>query len=283
MKVIQLEHNVGGSTVDEMLANPLSFQNSSKDGSKSANCTWQTVQAMTDGGATAACLANGLQLTSRIPTYPESILMSLGEATFRLRNAHSLADTIHDAPLVFSCTHAKEARLLAEDSDPRDRRYLSGMRLGTTLHVYCGSIDSAINRAQAFAEYSDVVCYRTSKVDLFEAEYFAAEIRAAFPGKQLGFGYEASLSTHQASDLVSVDLEKSIRRIGYEYFFWVHSQSIVFPSSPISKPWIFFDDATTQSCIEDTAATVPSFHDSMESVPCETSPHNSQRKRMSRR
>jgi isocitrate lyase len=283
MKIIQLEHRAGGSNVDEMLGNPLSHQNSSKNGSRSADHTWKTARAMMDGGATAGCLANGLQFTSRIPTYPESILLSLGEAAFRLRNVQILADSTHDAPLVFSCTHAKEAGLLAEDSDPRDRRYLSGMRVSTDLHVYCGSIDAAVKRAQAFAEYSDVVCYRTSKVDLFEAECFAAEIRAASPCKKLGFGYEVNLSTHQGSDLDNVDLEKSVRRIGYEYFFWVHSQSIVFPSSPTSKPWIFFDDATTQSCIYNLAADVPSFHNSTETIRCETSLHKSQRKRMSGR
>jgi isocitrate lyase len=202
---------------------------------------WETIQRLTDAGASAVGLPDGFLLTCRADRQSDTVLVPTKDAIQRLERARTVADSMDSPPIVFACTNAREARSLTCDEDLRDRRYLSGIRSIHGSHVYCGSIEASIGRALAYAPYADVVCYRAPKLDFAEAERFASAIRASFPGKQLGAGF-SPISHEQWSGFDHVNHERKLRKLGYDYYFFTQFRSVVFPVFPEAALWAFFDD-----------------------------------------
>lgn len=204
--------------------------------SRTEETPWEKLQRLTEAGASAIGLPNGLLASHRAGWQSDAVLMPTKTAIARLKQAQSLAESMENRPMVFACTCARSVRALTVDEDPRDRRYLTGAITTNGFHVYCGGIDAALSRALAYAPYADVLCYWATKMDLGEAQRFASVIRATFPDKPLGVVF----SLQQEFD--SFCLHKSLMQFGYKYSFLTFAESLVFPRSPENRPWAFFDD-----------------------------------------
>lgn len=197
---------------------------------------WQAIQRLTEAQASAIGLPHGLVISNRAGQSSGTVLVPIQDAIERLEQARTVATTMDDEPLVFVCTNAYEARSLTTVEDPRDRRYLSGVRTIDGFHVYCGSIEAAISRGLAYAPYADVVCYQASRFDLAQAQCFASAVRASFPDKPLGVGFPLQHGFDHAC------YKKRLIHLGYSYFFLNISESLIFPAFPEDRPWVLFDD-----------------------------------------
>jgi isocitrate lyase len=209
--------------------------------SSESGLAWQTAPLLTAAGAVAIGLPDGCMITNRGNHLSTNALVPTKAAVQRLEQARTVTRRMSRPPITFACTDAREARSLTNDEDARDRRYLSGVRAVDGRHVYCGGIDASIGRALAYAPYADVVCYRASRLELSDAERFASAIRAAFPDKQLGVGFSPwSHGLQSRSD--DVRRGERLSRLGYDYYFFTFSESVVFPAFPHGDMWILFDD-----------------------------------------
>ena len=214
---------------------------------------WQAAQLFTAAGAVAIGLPGSLIINRGSPL-SRNALVPTQAAARRLEEARSVTKRLGPGATVFACTDARDARSLTNDEDPRDRRYLSGVRAIDGCHVYCGGIDAAIARALAYAPYADVVCYSASSLDLADAQRFALAIRAAFPDKQLGVGF--SPWSHELPGRPDdIRCGESLFRLGFDYYFLIFSESLVFPAFPRKDTWVLFDDRADcggTGCVEES-------------------------------
>jgi isocitrate lyase len=203
---------------------------------------WQTVQCMTEAGASAVGLPDGFLVTSGVSRRPATVLVPVDETTRRLKRARDIAASMDTQPLVIVCTHARGAQYLADDKDSRDRRYLSGVRTIDGLHVYCGSIEASISRALAYAPDADVVCYYSLGLDFAEAERFASAIRLSFPEKKLGVGFSPNTHAQKREAINPASLGRKLRESGYDYYFFHLWQTVDFAAFPHAAHWALFED-----------------------------------------
>jgi isocitrate lyase len=201
----------------------------------------QIARYMLYTGADTIKLPNGFVLTNQ-GRKTDCALVPAQDVVRSLRYAQSLAGTLNVQPVLVASTAARRARTLVSDDDLRDRRFLTGLRTMDGRFGYCGGMDAVVNRALTYAQCADVVCYTSSEFNLAEMERFAAEVRAAFPGKELGFGYSPDFYDSHRKGMDLVIFQRNLRRTGYQYFFLNQLGSTTFLSFPEESPWAFFDD-----------------------------------------
>jgi isocitrate lyase len=191
-------------------------------------------------GATTISFPNGFLFTNKRKA--DHTLMPIQNVVHNLNNAWSITDAANMQPILIANTTSRIAEGLTSDNDLRDRRFLTGLRTVDGSFGYCGGMDAVIHRALIYAQHADVVCYTASEFNPAEAERFSVEIYAAFPGKQLGFGYFPALRESQRNGIDPAGLEKKLRKLGYQCFFINQFGSTAFLSFPDAGPWAFFDD-----------------------------------------
>jgi isocitrate lyase len=202
--------------------------------------THSYTQWVLENGATAVGLPGGFVAANQAGCQRK--LLSTNDALQQLARLRAATATLGIAPLIFACTAAREAGALARDDDPRDRRFMTGARTADGFSAYCGGIDGCIGRAVEYARYSDVLCFRASRLDWSDAERFAAKVREQSPGKRLGFCFAPDPAELHWSPRDHVAFEKKLRQMGYRYYFFTQLGSTVFHSFPQDKPWIYVDD-----------------------------------------
>ena len=210
--------------------------------------THSYTQWVLENGASAVGLPGGFVAANDTGCQPE--LLSTSDALQRLARLRAATAALGNAPLIFACTAAREGFALACDDDPRDQRFMTGARTADGFSAYCGGIDGCIGRATEYARYSDVLCFRASRLDWSDAERFAASVREHCPGKRLGFCFAPAPAELNWSARDHVAFEKKLRQMGYHYYFFTQLGSTVFHSFPSDQPWIYVDDRTKSATVE---------------------------------
>lgn len=210
---------------------------------RSESTMWDLAQTLISTGASAVGMANGILISGPARPASGSRLLPLRTSIDKLQQTRGIAAAMGVHPLVVACTHAYDARSLAGDGDTGDRRYLTGVRTSDGAHAYCGGMEASISRALAYAPYADVLCYRASRVNLPEAQYFAAAIQASFPNMRLGVGFSRSVPDHPRG-LESIPSVERLRSLGYDYCFRTSAESTVYPAFSAGRMWVFFDDVS---------------------------------------
>jgi isocitrate lyase len=169
-------------------------------------------------------------------------LVSTREAVQRLASAKLAADSLHMSLRVFACTDARMAAAVSTDADRRDHKFLSGSRTSEGFHTYCGGLDAAVSRGLVFAQYADVVCFRSNGADLFEAARFAASIKSRFPAISLAYGHNATQNGLRWNELDHRAFAEKLQKIGYDTYFVTQFGQTTFPYTPIAGPWVLLND-----------------------------------------
>jgi len=137
-----------------------------------------------------------------------------------LRAARLAADVAGVPSILVARTDARGARLLASDSDPRDQAYLTGRKTTEGLFEVKAGLEPAIARGLAYAPYADLLWFETNEPDLVEAERFAREIHAQFPGKLLAYNCSPSFHWAQHLDADTIaDFQPRLAKMGYRFQF----------------------------------------------------------------
>jgi isocitrate lyase len=137
-----------------------------------------------------------------------------------LQAARLAADVAGVPTVLVARTDADAATLLTSDIDERDQPFVTGERTGEGFYRVTPGIESAIARGLAYAPYADVVWMETSTPTLEDAERFASEMHARFPGKLLAYNCSPSFNWRQHLDDETIaKFQNELGKMGYKFQF----------------------------------------------------------------
>jgi isocitrate lyase len=187
------------------------------DGSMSS---FESMRAMIECGAAAVHFDDQSPATRRCGQLGGKVLIPTEEAIQRLVGARLAADTMGVPTIIIARTDAESASYISSDHDERDKPFLTGERTANGLHVYRGGLQTAIQRALAYAPYADLLWCEASELNLEDARNFANAIHAHFPGKMLA--YNCSPRFHWRAKLNDDDIacfQRDLAAMGYRFQF----------------------------------------------------------------
>ena len=183
---------------------------------------FELMRAMIHAGAAGVHFEDQLASEKKCGHLGGKVLVPISQH-IRTLNAARLAADVENVPTVLLCrTDAHSAQLLTADVDERDRPFITGERTPEGFHrIKPGvGVDYAIARGLAYAPYSDLLWWETSEPNLEEAERFANEIHAQFPGKMLAYNCSPSFNWKKKlpEDKIA-SFQKAIGAMGYKFQF----------------------------------------------------------------
>src|SRR5438067_1045877 len=110
------------------------------------------------------------------------------------------ADVLDVPTLIVARTDANGAHLITSDIDPVDHKFLTRERTPEGFYRMHGGIKAAIARGLSYAPYCDLIWCETSEPNLKEAQHFASEIHAHYPGKMLAYNCSPSFNWRKKLD-----------------------------------------------------------------------------------
>ena len=148
------------------------------------------------------------------------VLVPTGTMIKNLKAARLAAD-IADVPLIiFARTDANAAKLITNDFDENDKRFLTGERSPEGFFYVKQGIEQAISRGLAYAPYSDLIWCETATPNLEEAKKFADAIHKKYPGKILAYNCSPSFNWKKhLSDEEIANFQVKIANMGYKWQF----------------------------------------------------------------
>ena len=183
---------------------------------------FELMRAMIHAGAAGVHFEDQLASEKKCGHLGGKVLVPISQH-IRTLNAARLAADVENVPTVLLCrTDAHSAQLLTADVDERDLPFITGERTPEGFHrIKPGvGVDYAIARGLAYAPYSDLLWWETSEPNLEEAERFANEIHAQFPGKMLAYNCSPSFNWKKKlpEDKIA-GFQKAIGAMGYKFQF----------------------------------------------------------------
>ena len=152
------------------------------------------------------------------------VLIPIEENIRHLNAARLAADVCGVPTIIVARTDAESARLLTNDIDERDHPFIDRDAGRTPEGFYrlkdSTALEACIERAKAYAPYSDMIWMETSYPSLSAAKEFAEGVRRDFPDQM--FAYNCSPSFNWQKHLGKSDMEqfqKELGKMGFKYQF----------------------------------------------------------------
>ena len=181
---------------------------------------FELMKSMIEAGAACVHFEDQLSSAKKCGHLGGKVLVPTTEAVQKLVAARLAADVLGVPTLVLARTDANSAHLLTSDIDPYDRIFLNGERTSEGFFGIHGGLDSAIARGLAYAPYSDLIWCETSEPNLKEAERFADEIHAKYPGKMLAYNCSPSFNWKKKLDDATIArFQPALAEMGYKFQF----------------------------------------------------------------
>lgn len=181
---------------------------------------FELMKHMIRAGAAAVHFEDQLSSAKKCGHMGGKVLIPTYEAIHKLIAARLAADVSDVPTLIIARTDADSANLITSDYDKNDQLFLTGKRSAEGFYYVKSGIEQAISRGLAYAPYSDLLWFETSKPDIDQARIFATAIHEQFPGKLLSyncspsFNWQANLNEH---DLKS--FREQLFELGYKFQF----------------------------------------------------------------
>lgn len=159
------------------------------------------------------------------------VLVPLSTAIRNLNAARLAADVAGTDTIVIARTDAESARLIVNDSDVRDQKWIkrhgasgsASIRSKTSEGLFQieGGLEMGCERGQAFAEYADLVWCETSKPCLKEAKRFADAVKGAVPDAMLAYNCSPSFNWRKAipGDAELKTFQQELGKMGFKFQF----------------------------------------------------------------
>jgi isocitrate lyase len=183
---------------------------------------FELMKAMIEAGAAGVHFEDQLASEKKCGHLGGKVLVPI-QQFIRTLNAARLAADVEGVPTILVArTDAHSAQLLTSDVDERGRPFIGGERTAEgffRIRKDCG-VDYAIARGLAYAPYADLLWWETSEPNLEEAERFAEEIHAAFPGKMLAYNCSPSFNWRKKLDVRAIaGFQARLGELGYKFQF----------------------------------------------------------------
>jgi isocitrate/methylisocitrate lyase len=189
------------------------------DGDSDTTNSFESMRAMIEAGAAAVHFDDQLPTTRKCLQTFNKVLIPTEEAIQKLVTARLAADIMGVPTVIIVRTDADSASFISDDTDPRDKPFLTG-DAANSYRVFRGGLQAAIARAKAFAPYADLLWCESAEPNLDDAREFANAIYAKFPGKMLA--YNCSPSFHWRAKMNEDDIacfQRDLAAMGYRFQF----------------------------------------------------------------
>jgi isocitrate lyase len=181
---------------------------------------FELMKAMIAAGAAGVHFEDQLASEKKCGHMGGKVLIPTAMAVRNLIAARLAADVCDVPTLIVARTDANSAHLITSDSDPADRRFLTGDRTAEGFFRTRGGLDAAIARGLAYAPFADLLWCETSEPNLEEAQHFADAIHERFPGKLLAYNCSPSFNWAKKLDNETIGrFQVELARMGYKFQF----------------------------------------------------------------
>ncbi|GHO54145.1 isocitrate lyase [Ktedonobacter robiniae] len=181
---------------------------------------FELMKAMIEAGAAGVHFEDQLASEKKCGHLGGKVLIPTASAVKNLVAARFAADVMGVPTVLIARTDANGAQLITSDIDEADRPFLTGERTPEGFFRVRSGIEAAIARGLSYTPYCDLIWCETSSPDMGEAERFAAEIHARFPGKLLAYNCSPSFNWRKnLSETQIAEFQKHLGSLGYAFQF----------------------------------------------------------------
>lgn len=182
---------------------------------------YELTRNLIDAGAAAVHFEDQLAAEKKCGHLGGKVLVPTSQAIRNLTSARLAADVARTDTVIVARTDAEAARLLLNDVDDVDKKFMTGKRTKEGFYEITGGLEMGCERGQAFAEYADLVWCETSKPCLKDAKRFADAVRGAHPDQMLAYNCSPSFNwrMHQPSDTELREFQRGLAALGFKWQF----------------------------------------------------------------
>jgi isocitrate/methylisocitrate lyase len=181
---------------------------------------FEITKSLIEAGAAGLHLEDQLASVKKCGHLGGKVLVPTREFNQKLWAARLAADILDVPTVIVARTDALSAKLITSDIDPRDTEFLTGLRTPEGFFEMRGGIEAAVARGLAYAPFADLLWFETAGPDMEEAERFASEIRAKFPGKLLAYNCSPSFNWRKKlSPEAIARFQEKLGQLGYAFQF----------------------------------------------------------------
>lgn len=216
----QVEHAEGGATRDWFA--PIVADAEAGFGGP-LNC-FEIMKAYIEAGVAGVHFEDQLASEKKCGHLGGKVLIPTRAHIRNLSAARLAADVCGVATIVLCRTDAQSARLITSDIDERDHPFID-FAAGRTPEGFFRmkdglGVEHCIARAKAFAPYSDLIWWETSRPDLADARRFAEAVRADYPDKMLAYNCSPSFNWRKnLSEDEIAGFQRELGAMGYRFQF----------------------------------------------------------------
>ena len=181
---------------------------------------FELMKEMIEAGAAGVHFEDQLTSEKKCGHLGGKVLVPTGYFIRTLIAARLASDILGVPSIIIARTDAEGAKLISNESDPRDQPFLTGERTQEGHGVFKGGLDAAIARGVAYAPYSDLIWCETKTPDLAEAKKFAEGIHAVYPDKPLAYNCSPSFNWEKHLDSEAIaTFQQKLATFGYKFQF----------------------------------------------------------------
>jgi isocitrate lyase len=212
----QISHSEGDTSIDWFL--PIVAD--AEAGFGGPLNVFELIKAMIEAGAAGVHLEDQLASEKKCGHMGGKVLVPTRTAIAHLTAGRLAADVSNVPTIIIARTDANAAALLTSDIDERDREFLTGERTTEGFFRVKPGIEQAIARALSYAPYVDMLWFETATPDLAEAEKFAQQMHAKFPGKLLAYNCSPSFNWKAKLDQRTIaKFQRELGAMGFKFQF----------------------------------------------------------------
>lgn len=184
--------------------------------------SFELMRNMIEAGASGVHYEDQLASVKKCGHLGGKVIVPTSEFIRKLIAARLASDVSGVDTVLIARTDAGSASLLTSDIDPYDRQFIdySLDRTHEGFYHVKASLEQAIARALAYAQYSDLLWFETSTPAIGEARKFAEAIHKKYPGKLLAYNCSPSFNWKaKLPDKEIANFQKDIGKMGYKFQF----------------------------------------------------------------
>lgn len=183
--------------------------------------SYELARNLIEAGAAGIHFEDQLASAKKCGHLGGKVLIPTGDAIRNLNAARLASDVARVDTVIIARTDAESAKLISNDYDPMDRKWLTGERTSDGFWKIKGGLEMGCERGQAYAEYADLVWCETSKPCLKEAKRFADAVKGAVPDAMLAYNCSPSFNWKKSipSEQELADFQKELGKMGFKFQF----------------------------------------------------------------